>query len=543
MNELSELFLNIKDGDTLVLEAQKTYHVRQDDSFELEGYYCSNTAKKHENPTGLRRTAMYLTGKKNITVDGNGAAIIVHGKMTPMLFNECENITVKNLTVDYACPTMAEFTVLSNSNGVCEIKINSDCLFKIENNELIWLGENGIDGKPYWEDSYQGNRRHVKRYDPETGISCDFGRVALGMEKIERLDETTLRVSLKDKTAYLPAGSIIQTRNIVRDQTGSLFQRCKNLVFDSLRIKFMHGLGMVSQFCENVTYTNCNLMPKEGRTIASTADFFQFSGCKGNLKIENCKAQGAHDDYVNVHGTHLQIVEKDDNNQSVVVRFMHNESWGFQAFDIGDEIEFIKWDTLIPFGTAKVLDFIRLNDTDIKLSLDRALPDVVLNKDVVENATWTPNLYIRNNYFGATAGRGILCTTRGEVIIENNTFYRLWGPALLIEDDCNFWFESGYTNEIIFRNNRVCGCDYGPTFDGAPVIRYTPKVMNENSVEFVHGKLSLIGNTFEKSHFGKHAIHLEYLETAVIENNRFDDEYAVSTRCVGEFVDNNNSIF
>ncbi len=543
MNELSKLFINIKDGDTLVLEAGKTYHVRQDDSFELDGYYCSNTAKKHENPTGLRHTAMYLSNKRDITVDGNGATVLVHGKMTPMLFDACENITVKNLTVDYACPTMAEITVLSNNDGVCDIKINSDCLFRIENNELIWLGEIGLDGKPYWEDSYQGNRRHVKRYDPDSEICSDFGRVALGMEKIERLDETTLRIFLKDKTAFLPAGSILQTRNIIRDQTGSLFQRCKNLIFDSLRIKFMHGLGMVSQFCENVTYANCNFLPKEGRTIASTADFFQFSGCKGDLIVENCKAQGAHDDYINVHGTHLQIVEKDEDEQSIVVRFMHAESWGFQAFDANDRIEFIKWDTLIPFASAKVLDFVRLNDTDIRLFLDCPIPDIELNKDVVENATWTPNLYVRSNYFGSTAGRGILCTTRGEVIIENNTFHRLWGPALLIEDDCNFWFESGYTNEIVFKNNRIWGCDYGPTFDGAPVIRYTPKVMNESSNQFVHGKLTLTGNTFEKSHFGKHAIHLEYLKTAVIENNRFDDEYCISTHCVGEIVDNNNITF
>ncbi len=542
MNELCKLFMNIKDGDTLVLEANKTYHVRQDDSFELEGYYCSNTAKKHENPTGLRRTAMFLLNKNNITVDGNGATVIVHGKMTPMLFDKCNNITVKNLTIDYACPTMAELTVLSNNNGICDVRINADCLFKIENNELIWLGENGLNGKPYWKDSYRGNRRHVKRYDPITETHNDFGRIALEMKKIEQLDETTLRIHLKDKSVHLPAGSVLQTRNIVRDQTGSLFQRCKNLVFDSLRVKFMHGLGMVSQFCENVTYTNCNFFPKEGRTIASTADFFQFSGCKGNLIIENCKAQGAHDDYINVHGTHLQIVKKNNRKKSIVVRFMHAESWGFQAFDTGDEINFIKWDTLIPYATAKVISFVRLNDTDIRLFLDRNLPDIVLKKDVVENATWTPNLYVRNNYFGKTSGRGILATTRGEVIIENNTFYRLWGPALLIEDDCNFWFESGYTKEIIFRNNRVCGCDYGATFEGAPVIRYTPKVMDEKSEEFVHGKLILTDNVFEKSHFGTHSIHLKYLESAVIENNAFDDEYSISVFHVGNITDKNNRV-
>ena len=111
----------------------------------------------------------------------------------------------------------------------------------------------------------------------------------------------------------------------------------------------MHGLGMVSQFCENVSFINCDLTPSDDRTIVSTADFFQFSGCRGDIKIQNCKANGAHDDYINVHGTHLRIVEKDEINNSILVRFMHDESWGFQAFEVEDVIDFIKWDTLQPF--------------------------------------------------------------------------------------------------------------------------------------------------------------------------------------------------
>lgn len=542
MNELSNIFLKINDGEKILLEKDKIYDVRQDDAFELTGYYCSNTAKKHENPDGLRRVAIYLKDKNNIQIDGNGATVLVHGKMTPLLFDNCENITVKNLTVDYACPTMAEFTVLSNENGVVTIRINPEYLYKIENNELIWQGETGLDGKPYWEDSYVGNRRHVKYFDPEKRICLDFGRNNLEAEKIEIVGENILRLTLKNRQAHLPAGSIIQTRNIVRDQTGSLFQRCKNLTFESMRIKFMHGLGMVSQFCENVSFINCDLTPARGRTVASTADFFQFSGCKGKLMVENCSARGAHDDYINVHGTHLRIVEKNESENSLVVRFMHNESWGFQAFEKGDELEFIKWDTLIPYEKTKVVDYKRLNDTDIKLFLDRALPEIEPEKDVVENVTWTPDLYVRNCNFGPTAGRGILCTTRGEVIIENNRFENLWGPALLIEDDCNFWFESGYTKQIIFRSNRVVGCDYGRTFEGAPVIRYTPKVMNENSKEFVHGSLVLANNHFEGARSDKHRLRLEYLREAEIINNTFDTDYEINTLCVGEIKEENNIV-
>ncbi|MBE6771934.1 MAG: hypothetical protein E7547_07325 [Ruminococcaceae bacterium] len=540
MNELSGLFLNIYDGDTVVLEKGKTYHVRQDDSFEFTGYYCSNTAKKHENPNGLRRTAIYLKDKKNVTINGNGATLTVHGKMTPLLFDGCENITVRNLTVDYACPTMAEFTVVSNNEGEIVIKINSDCLFRVEGNEIIWQGENSAEGKPYWEDSHIGNRRHIKVYNPETQQCKDFSRDNLHFEKAEQIDAATVKAVLKNRKADLPAGSVVQTRNIVRDQTGSLFQRCKNLNFENLRIKFMHGLGMVSQFCENVTYRNCDFTPAEGRTIASTADFFQFSGCRGNITVENCKAYGAQDDYINVHGTHLQITKKNDEENSIDVRFMHAESWGFQAFEVGDELEFIKWNTLIPFGSTKVTAYSRLSDTDIRLWLDTPLPDLEIEKDVVENATWTPNLYVRNCDFGPTSGRGILCTTRGEVVIENNNFHNLWGPALLIEDDCNFWFESGYTKEIVFRNNTVTACEYAEMWQGAPSIRYSPKVMSENSKEFIHGKLTLTGNTFGKARNGEHLIWLEYLREAEISGNKFDAPYRINANCVGRITEENN---
>ena len=67
MNEFCNLVLNIKDNDVVFLEKEKIYDVCQDDSFFLKGFYCSNTAKKHENPDGTRFSALYLDGKKNIT--------------------------------------------------------------------------------------------------------------------------------------------------------------------------------------------------------------------------------------------------------------------------------------------------------------------------------------------------------------------------------------------------------------------------------------------------------------------------------------------
>jgi len=546
MNELCTRISSACSGDIITLEPNQIYHVRQDDSFSLSGYFCTNSARQDENPNGTRFCAIFLENKKDIVIDGNGATILVHGKMTTILLNRCENITIKNLTIDYACPTMTECTVLENCNGIVTMRIHPDCRFRADGNQLYWRGEDGFDGKPYWEDRADDAYGHggyryakIRRSD---GTTSDFDCTGFAFTQIEQIDAHTLRCTLADKNVHLPAGVILQTRNVIRDQVGSMFQRCKNLYFEDLRVMFMHGLGMVSQFCENVSYVHCDFTPKEGRTIASTADFFQFSGCRGKLIIDGCTAWGAQDDFVNVHGTHLQIAEIDRDAQTMLVRFCHRESWGFQAFESGDQLDLIRWDTLIPYAQTHVTAWEKQSPTDILLHVTEIPDGIVLGKDVVENASWTPDVYVRNCRFGPAHGRGILCTTRGKVIIEKNQFNTIVGPALCIEDDCNFWFESGYTREIIFRNNELIFCNYGNTQSTAPTIQYTPRVMNEKSQEYVHGKLVLTGNTFRHPRQAHHSIWLEYLSEAMIADNTFDAPYDIHTRNCGKVLSPNNTI-
>lgn len=542
MNKLSNFFKSINSGDSIVLEKNCIYDVSEDDSFILKNYFCSNTAKLHENPSGARKTAIYLKDKKDIVIDGNGAEILVHGKMTPILLDNCENITIKNLKIDYACPTMAEFKILSNDNGVCELLINAECRYEIEGNKLFWVGESGINSKPYWKNGVTDQGRYCKLYNPKTEKSLDFSRDSLDFVSIKEIEKNHLKVVLKNKDIFFPAGYIVQTRSIVRDQVGSFFERCKNLRFENLRIMFMHGLGMVSQFCENVTFSNCDLTPKDGRTIVSTADFFQFSGCRGEILIENCKARGAHDDYINVHGTHLRIVKACNTDNSLILRFMHPESWGFKAFEIGDTVDFIKWDTLIPYYSSTVIDYKKLNETDIYIKVNDTLPETEIGKDVLENATWTPSLSVRSCYFGPTSGRGILATTRGKVLIDNNYFDRLWGPALLIEDDCNFWFESGYTTDIVFKNNVVDGCEYAKMYPYATPVRCSPKVLTKEPKEFVHKKISIENNVFKNSAMPKHTFFFEHIENVVVKNNVFDAPLEIISDKVGTIETENNII-
>ena len=541
MNELSTIFQTAKDDSVVELEKGRIYHVRQDDSFELDGYFCSNSAKRDENPTGHRFTPMFLEGRKNITVDGSGASVVIHGKMTSFLFSRCENITVKNLTVDYAVPTMAEFEILENDGGVLTVRINPDILFRVEGNALIWQGEIGADGRPYWEDPSNGPYRLTRLFDPVSELFSPYlGPKAFTFASIERLDERTLRCTLEDKDLPIPKGRVAQSRNIIRDQVGGMFERCRNLSFENLRIRFMHGLGMVCQFCDTVTYKNCDFTPGEGRTNASTADFFHFSGCRGLLEISGCRARGAQDDFINVHGTHLRIMACDRAEKTMLMRFCHDESWGFQAFEAGDRLEFIRWDTLIPYAETTVTDYEKVSPTDILLHVTDVPEGVVPGKDVAENASWTSDVRIADCTFGPSAGRGVLCTTRGRVVIENNLFDRNIGAALVVEDDCNFWFESGYTRDITFRNNTVNHCNY-QIANEASAVQFTPKVMNRNSRAFVHGKLTVEKNRFQDPANGRHTIWLEYLEEADLRDNTFDAPLVVYTNVCGSVHNENRT--
>ena len=55
------------------------------------------------------------------------------------------------------------------------------------------------------------------------------------------------------------------------------------------------------------------------------------------------------------------------------------------------------------------------------------------------------------------SGRGILISTPGKVIVEDN-YFATAGTPILIEGDTSHWFESGGTEDVLIRNNVFDNC-------------------------------------------------------------------------------------
>ncbi|MBQ9729148.1 MAG: hypothetical protein IJV85_06115 [Clostridia bacterium] len=550
MYELGKIFSAVKNGDTVVLEKDKVYDVWQDDCLELTGYFCSNTASVEENPNGYRRVALHLKDKENVTIDGNGATIMIHGIMTPILLDKCKNIVIKNLTIDYARPTMNEYSIDKKDGDRYEITINPEILYEIRDNQIYWQGEKDKNGKPLWETGYKGIDMITLYMHPETAkyeyahMYDDDCRPSIPtIETVEELGDHRLALTFVNKNAYFPVGAVGQTRCIIRDQLGSFFRDCVNLTLENMTIYCMHGFGLLSQYCDTVTFKNLNCTPKSGRTIASNADFFHFSGCKGLITIDGCRASGAHDDFINVHGTYLRIEKADRENNSLLLLFEHPQSWGFEAFHVGDTVSFVKWDTLIDYAQATVLSAEKVDDKHIRVTLDKALPEMEEGKDVLDNLTWKSELVVTNNWFGPSSGHGFLCSGAGKrVLIENNEFINNVYGVISVACDCNFWFESGRNKEVIFRKNKVVRCGSYETRDEMPVCRVVPNVMSEKSQQYVHGTLVIENNVFLDPPKGYYDFDFNYIEKVIMRNNVFDKTYEIKQRCVGKIKEKGNKI-
>ncbi len=535
MNELSEIFKAARDGECITLE-NKTYEVAPEDSFHIKELFFSNTAKQAENPDGERFCAIYLDEKSDITVDGNGAIVMIHGKMTPFIFCKCRNIVLKNICFDHYRPTMSEFTVTDSAPGTAEIRIPDEYRYRTDGNMLYWCSEDNKSNEPYWEIPYKGKGVLTNAFDPSTEVIddmiCGDGDSWHGFPDIAELTEIgkgVLRLSFRDRTRCIPAGTVAQTRSIKRVQTGGAIDRCDGITLEKLRIMSMNCFGILAQNSRNILYKELDCTPKEGRTIVSDADFFHFSGCSGAVKITNCKAKGAHDDIINLHGTHLRIIQLDRKSNSVLVRYSHPESWGFEAYEAGDKIEYVCGNTLLPFGEATVLSAETINAVDVLIKVDNLPGREPAENDVIENVSRTASLTVENNVFECIPSRAILCTTRKDVVIRNNTFRNMGAAALCVADDANFWFESGRSGNITFENNTVINCAARYSACGDDVIRYEPVVMDKASVTPVHKKLILKNNRFIRSTNRNYRIELNYLGEAVMENNNSNVKLEIMT--------------
>ena len=103
-------------------------------------------------------------------------------------------------------------------------------------------------------------------------------------------------------------------------------------------------------------------------------------------------------------------------------------------------------------ASGMVSKFRRIDNEVFEISFRQAISNSVIAGYVLENLTWTPDVAIKDSYFKSCRARGILVSTPGKVVIENNIFESS-GSAILIAGDANYWYESGAVKDVLITKN------------------------------------------------------------------------------------------
>jgi hypothetical protein len=464
--------------------------------------YYSNATEK--NSDAVRTIALDLSGLDEVTLRGNGSTLMMHGAMTMVVAEHSRDLKLMGLSFDFARPPVSEITALEKGDGFWIGQVHPDSAYTLtDGNRILWTGE---DWKSYHD--------QCQPFDPVQRTTWRGDDPTANATSIEDLGDRKLKFTVPAAALdKVHNGYHYQFRNSVRDECGMWFNRCKNIALSDVKIHAMRGFGVLSQFTENVDFDHLQIGPRpdSGRTATSAADILHFSGCRGKIRVSDSTLTSAQDDALNVHGVHLKVVTVEDGNR-IKVRFGHDQTWGFQAYEAGDEVEFVKPGTLLPFGSAKVTEVKMLPDLHEQLlTLDRAVPEgLVLNTDVIENITWTPSLEVTNCDVGQVPTRGFLITTRQPAVIRNCRFFRIPMPCILVEDDAAGWFESGPVKDLTLEGNTFFECK------GTPV-QFSPQ--NTAHAGPVHSNIRILNNDFTLT--GKLAMDFKSTAGIAVSGSRF----------------------
>jgi len=454
-----------------------------DGAFKRELYISNDT--ESDSMSKVKNIGFLLDSMAGLTLEGKNTLVVLHGKMISFALIRSRDITLRNIAFDYERPTMSEATVTAVSDSTAVLAVHPDSRYQVRDGQVTFYGE-----------GWKSNRLHTIRFDPRTSFMRYSTLQPFLKATARELAPFQLTFSGDFSKRDFQKGDILTFRDPYRDNSGGFIWLSKDIRLEGVQMHYMHGLGIVSQFSENISFRRVSVKPREssGRVIAAFADAFHFSGCKGSIVIDSCMTSGLHDDPVNVHGTHLRITGRPD-DRHVKLQFMHHQTYGFAAFFSGDSIAFIDPETLQELGSARVKTAELISKKEMTVELDRPMPGTIRPGLCIENLTWTPSVEIRNSLFERTNTRGLLITTRRKVMIENNVFKRTGMHAILIADDAASWYESGPVRDVTIRNNTFESCGYNQA-PGSYVIAIAPENHKKVPDYYVHRNIRITGNTF-----------------------------------------------
>ncbi len=486
------------------------YHFYPGGALQMS-YYISNHDQQDIQPV-----AIPIAGQKNLTIEGNGATFVFHGRMQPILLMDCENVTLNNITIRHDAPYYNEGKIVEIKDGTTTLEYAPQFRWQVKNGRYYLMGD-GEPKSPGAVLAFQADGQMVP-----TGRGGDIA----WPPRCEQVAPNRVKFYTDAAAHGLSVGHILVQRHYGRPHPAMVLYRANEVTLNNVVFQDSQGMALVAQRSRNITIDGGGCICAPGRVYTVSADATHFSNCAGTITVKNALYEGMMDDAINVHSTCLRI-EKIIDKREIIVRYMHHQAVGFEVFTPGESVQFIKGPTLenLP-QLGKVATVRKMDETHLHLKLAADLPEGVSVGDAIENADWYPAV----NFIGCTVrhnrARGSLFTTPKPVMVKDCKFIASHGSAILLAGDAQGWFESGRCLDVtitgnIFDHNLTALYQFT---EG--IISIYPEVKQPDKQQIrYHRNIRIEGNTFRT-----HRVPLLFAISAdgiIFRNNtvEYDDLY------------------
>lgn len=424
-----------KDDTAAFLAAFKSAQKNGDKRIVIpKGQYNLRADGNPERPD----TLFPMARLQGVAIEGQDAVLMMSGVAALFSFNECQDVTVTGLTVNWERPPFSEGTVIATTPRTFDVKI--------------------LDAYPVKGGEPVGA---FMTYHPDTRLPD--GRdldVYNSVERTELVSPQVLRVHLT-RDIPVPVGKLLVLRHQVYGPTPFGFHRCSDVKVSDVTVLCSPGMGLVSTVCTNVSLKRFNVMipPGSGRLMSATADATHFGGCKGTVSLEDCIFEGMGDDGANIKSGLYLIVRKRLDDHTVLGQ--HNLKMT-DLPDAGDTMEMSRADLSPAFASGKVRSAKKEpgEENMHRVQFEDPLPSELREGDILGNASRAPKLRMTHCTVRANRARGVLCQTR-DAIIEGCTFENCTSAGVLVLTETVHFFESIGVRNVIVRNNRFENCNMG----------------------------------------------------------------------------------
>jgi len=450
-------------------------------------YYESNT-----DVIPLRRCPVLIEGFHQLEIDGDHSDFIFHDRMQPFTIDSSENISIRNVNIDWDIPLTAQASIAAVNSNYVDVRINEyESPYIIENGKVFFTGEG-------WKSRMDGIMEFDKTTRQVTAQTGDAGCMGENFSsyKAVRLPNGLVRLQYPGKNKP-QQGNWLVLRHSARDHAGTFIINSRNVRIEHMNMYHNAGLGILCQYSSDLSFKAVNVVPNKAknRILSGHDDGMHFSNCNGQITVDSCRFQSLMDDPINVHGTSVRIIKKISDTK-LRCRFMHEQSIGFNWAVNGNNIGFIENEAMNTVASGTVSAFQPITPEEFEIDFTAAIPAGIEEGDALENLSWTPDVLIKNSLFGSNRARGILVSTPGKVVIENNVFESS-GSAILIPGDANGWYESGAVKDITIRNNTftdACLSSLYQFCDG--IISIAPEIPKPDRAKPFHRNILIEHNNF-----------------------------------------------